>query len=273
MSGRAPLLAVTLACAAGFALTFLLALHTEPGLHDDAALYGSVSGNGLDALTRGGATVLRTIDSGTLALEVLLLAFLGLARGRAAQAAAAAAVVVLSIGSTELLKHGLPHLGGAVPAGRPATFPSGHTSVAVSVGLGLVIASPPVLRAVAAVAGAAYGAAIGLAVVLLGWHYPSDAVGSFFVCGFWAALAGVALGAAPGRAAVSARGLAVGATATAAGLVLAAALAARHALAVDAVRSRPWIVATGAAFGFLSVAVFAVLTPLLGERDLGSSAG
>ncbi len=261
-----PLALVTLLGAAGYALTFLVAVHTPQGLHVDAALYRRLSGYEGVVVQPAGRRALETIDAGSLALGVLVLAFLALVRGRAGRAAAAAALVVCSVGSAELLKHALPHVAGAVPAGRPATFPSGHTAVAVSLGLGLVVALPPLLRATAAIAAAAYGAGIALSVVVLGWHYPSDVVGSFFLCAFWAGGAGIALRARPGGAAISARGLVLAALAAAAALAFAAWLAARHPLAVASVRSQPALLATAVALGALSVALFAVVTPLLGER-------
>jgi membrane-associated phospholipid phosphatase len=257
---------VAVAFAAAFAVTLLAALHTQRGLSLDRSAFERVSGNAPLPFRSAGQRTLRTIDAATVAATLLVLAFLALARGRVARAVAATAVVVLSVGTAELLKHGLPRLAGAVPAGRPPTLPSGHTAVAVSLGLALVIAVPPVLRPTAALAGAAYGAAIAFSVVVLGWHYPSDAIASFFVCGFWAAVVGLALRGTP-RLALSLRGAVVAVAAVALALAAAAALASRHPVAVAAVRSRPALVAAAAAYGLLSLAVFAMVAPLVGERE------
>jgi len=267
MRTRALLPAVAGLAAVAYVLTFLVAVHTDLGLRADARLYREVSGSGGSGFGRAGRTALETIDVSTLAAGVLALAFLALARGRARRALAAAAVVVCSVGSAELLKHGAPHVPGLLPSAREATFPSGHTSVAVSLGLGLVLAVPPVLRGAAALAGAAYAAGIGLSVVVLGRHEPSDVVGAFFLCAMWAALAGVFLRAMPGRAAVSPRGLALAGLTVAGALAIAGVLAARHPSAVESVRSRPALAATAAVFGLVSIAVFGVLTPLLGEEE------
>jgi len=257
---------VAAACAVAFALTVLVFLHTQRGLSLDRSAFERVSGNAPLPFQTAGQRTLRTIDAATVAGAVLVLVFLAVARRRVARAVAAAAVVALSVGSAELLKHGLPWLAGAVPAGRPPTLPSGHTAVAVSLGLALVIAVPPVLRPSAALVGAAYGAAIAFSVVLLGWHYPSDAIASFFVCGFWAAVVGLALRGTP-RLALSLRGAAVAVAAVALALAAAAALASRHPVAVATVRSRPALVAAAAAYGLLSLAVFAAVAPLVGERE------
>ena len=256
-------------CVLGLAVTFLVALHTAQGVHDDAALYRHVSGNAALPVKAAGHRALVALDLGAVVLATVLLAGIALVRRRVGRALAAVAVVVASFGSAEALKHGLGHLGDAIPAGRPATFPSGHTSIAVSLGLALVLAAPPVLRPTAALLGAAYGAGIGLAVIVLGWHYPSDVVGSFFVCGFWAAVAGTLLGDVPRRPQLSAAAVLVAAAAVAAALFGAAVLAQRHPGAMEAARSARSVVATAGLLGVLSLALFAAVTPLVGERPRG----
>jgi len=251
-------------CAGGFALTYAVSLHTAWGLHADATLHQRVSGT--PSLTTAGERALATIDAGSVAAVALVLAFLALARGRVARAGAAVFVVAASVGTAELLKHGLPRVAGALPPGRPPTFPSGHTSIAASLGLALVIAVPPLLRPVAALLGAAYAAGIAVSVVVLGWHFPSDAAGSIFICGFWAAVASAALRDVPGRPKVSVAGIVLALGAVAAGLVLAVALAGRHPAAVEVVRSSRALLATAAVFGVLGVALFTVFTPLVEER-------
>lgn len=265
---RAQLLAVAALAVVGYAATFLVAVHTSAGLRVDARLFHAVNGTSSGTVVaRAGATALETIDAATLTASVLALAFLALVRGRRRRAFAAAAVVVCSVGSAELLKHGGAHVPGMLSTGREATFPSGHTSIAVSLGLALVLAVPPVLRGAAALVGAAYAAGIGLSVVVLAWHEPSDVVGSFFLCAAWTALAGALLGTRPGWAAVSRRGIALAVATVAGALAAAAVLAARHPHAVESARSRPALAATAALLGLLSLAVFGVLTPLLGEEE------
>jgi membrane-associated phospholipid phosphatase len=250
----------------GAVATYLVALHTAQGLHDDAALYARVAGNGIAPVQAAGRRALATIDVGSLAVAALALCFLALARGRVARALAAGALIAVSVGFVELLKHGLPHVAGAIPSGRPATFPSGHTSVAVSLGLALVLAAPPVLRPVAALVGASYAAGIALSVIALGWHYPSDAVASFLICGFWACIAGLVAGGVARRPTVSVPGVLSAVVMVALGLFSAAFLASRHPYAVAAVRSRQSLIATAVALGVLSLATFGALTPLLEEE-------
>jgi membrane-associated phospholipid phosphatase len=263
-----PLPLLALLCALGFAATFLVALHSGQGLHDDAALFRHVSGNPALPVRAAGAAraLLLGIDAGFVAVAAVLLVVLAMLQRRVARAVAGVAIVICSVGSVEALKHGLPQLGGALPDGRAPTFPSGHTSVAASLGLALVLTAPPVLRPAAALAGAAYAAGVGLSLVLLGAHFPSDVVGSFFVCGFWAAAIAAALPGTVARPVVSGAGALIGVGGVALGLIVAAVVAGRHPAAVDALRSARSVLATSVALGLLSIAVFGAFTPLVAEE-------
>lgn len=254
------------AFAAAFALVFLVAIHTGRGLYWDAELYRRASGSELAPVETAGARTLATIDVGSLVSGALLLGLLALVRGRVGRALGAVALVAVSVGSVEALKHGLPHLSGALPPGREATFPSGHSAVAVSLGLALVLAAPPLLRPTASLLGAGYAAAVGFSLVALGWHYPSDVVGSFLVCGFWASVAGLAVGGVPRRLSLSLPALSLALATVALGLLVAAYVAGKHPVAVAEVRSSESLVATGALLGVLSLGTFALLAPLLEER-------
>jgi membrane-associated phospholipid phosphatase len=261
--------AVALACAIGFALTLVVALHTTRGLHDDAALFRHVYGNAALPVRAAGAarTLLLGIDAAFLAIGVVVIAGLAAVQKRPSRALAAVAVVICSVGSAELLKHGLPHVGSMIPSGRPTTIPSGHTSIAVSLGLAIVLAAPPVLRPAAALAGAAYASAVGLSVIVLGWHYPADVVGAFFLSGFWAAAIAAVVGATAARPTISAAGALVATAATVCALLLAAWIASRHPAGVLALRSARSVVATGAVLGALSLAMFGTFASLVGERN------
>ena len=214
---------VALVSAAGFAFVYLLFAHTAHGLAFDAKAFARASGDAPSPYRVAGQRTLQTIDVGTVAAVLVLLSFLALVRGEVRRAAVAAVVTVAPVATAELLKRALPF-----PAGRPPTLPSGHTAVAVSFGFALVIAVPPLLRATAAFAGAAYGAAIAFAVIVLGWHYPSDAAASFFLCGLWVSVVGLRLRSATARPTVSGRGLVLAIAAVAAALAVAAAIASRR---------------------------------------------
>jgi hypothetical protein len=109
-------------------------------------------------------------------------------RERIAQSLVAAAVIVGAVVTTEVLKHWVlerPDL--LLTSIYRNTFPSGHTTVAFSVGIAATLVVPPRLRRVTAVVAVLYAAAIGVAVVAAGWHRPSDVAGAYFVTMAWGA--------------------------------------------------------------------------------------
>jgi membrane-associated phospholipid phosphatase len=246
---------------AAFVAEFVLLVRFPRGVAFDRRAFARLSGAAPTPLEVAGERTLRTIDVASIATALLVFAFLGLVRGHARRAIVAALLVVAPPASAEILKRALPF-----PAGRPPTFPSGHTAAALALGLALVVAVPPVLRVTAALGGAAYGAAIGFSVVVLGWHYPTDAVGSFFLCAAWVGLLALALPEAPERPTVSTRGTILGLVTTVGALAVAAVVASRHPVAVASVRSAQAVVAAGAVFATLSVLLFSVVTPLVDER-------
>ena len=63
----------------------------------------------------------------------------------------------------------------------PDAFPSGHAIAAMSLGLAAVLVTPKRWRTWAAIAAAAYALGVGTALVINGWHYPSDILGGFLV--------------------------------------------------------------------------------------------
>lgn len=92
----------------------------------------------------------------------------------------------------------------------PDAFPSGHATAAFSLAFAwIVFARGGMRRAVAAV-GVAAAIGVGISVVVLRWHFPSDAFGGFLVAAAWACavcaiwqLSDPAEGGAKGRATFS----------------------------------------------------------------------
>ena len=62
-----------------------------------------------------------------------------------------------------------------------------------------VLASPPRARPAVAAIGALFAAAVGLALLILAWHMPSDVLGGYLVATLWMALAVAALRVAERR--------------------------------------------------------------------------
>lgn len=145
---------------------------------------------------------LRIVSGGTLLLAVALVAIVAFLRGRPRMALIAAASVGAAVLTTEVLKLIVLERPDIVPSGLTGTgnsYPSGHTTVGMSVCLAALLVVPARLRIPTALGAGAVGAAFGVAVVAAGWHRPSDAVGAYFVCLSVGALAAIAIRRWPDR--------------------------------------------------------------------------
>lgn len=133
----------------------------------------------------------------TLGLALLLLAVTGILRKRYTATVAALGVVIASTALAELLQRYVlhrPDLVGAPAHLLDGGFPSGHTTLALSVTLGFALVVPYRLRAIAVGACAVWATALGFHTVAAGWHRPGDLIGAHLlvlamVCGTVALLA------------------------------------------------------------------------------------
>ncbi len=190
---------------------YIVAVHTHWGQTiDDAALDGRTHRQSvLNATSR----LLDTISIASLALGTITLMLIALVRRRPHLALTAGVIIGGSCLSTELLKKYLldrPDL-----VGRPDTlgmtnsFPSGHSTVAMSLAVALVIVVAEQARPIAALIGLTYATLVGAGTVTLGWHRPSDVLGAYLVVTAWAGASVAVLlwveGTAPERASAIAR--------------------------------------------------------------------
>jgi membrane-associated phospholipid phosphatase len=186
----------------------------------------------LSAVQSGLALTTHAVDSSDAVLTAVsvvsfvlvggLLVGASLFRRRCDLAAAVALTLVGSFGTTELLKSCLPQRH-AVPHDLANGFPSGHSTVALALGLSFVLVTPNARKPAVAAAAALYAAVMGATLVFYAWHFPSDVGGGFCIATAWAAgAAQLARGplerAIPGRFVVAA--LALVALAVPAALVL-----------------------------------------------------
>jgi hypothetical protein len=227
------------AAAAGVALLLLVAVRTGTGQRWDDAGRADPGGGGsaADAATQ---RLLDTISVSSLALLGVAIMLVAVLRDRPWLAAGAGAVVAGANITTQAMKRSIerPDLAvDGVGAGAGA-FPSGHVTVASSLALALVLVAPPALRWPAALVGGAYAAGVGVAVLVLGWHRPSEVVGAYLVSVAWTALVAAVvvasrgpreLAASPGR---RARAGAVAAVLLAVAFVVVAGVAAQRRLDV-----------------------------------------
>jgi len=185
--------AIRLACfavACGLLLValYMIAVRTHWGQTvDDAALDGRTTrASVLTATDR----VLNTISIASLVLGSAAVMLVALARRRPHLALTAAAIILGSNITTQLMKKVLldrPDLVGRPdPLGHLGSFPSGHSTVAMSLAVGIVIVVPARARPVAVLGGLVYATFVGAGTVTAGWHRPSDVVGAYLVVMVWA---------------------------------------------------------------------------------------
>jgi membrane-associated phospholipid phosphatase len=132
-------------------------------------------------------------DPGSYALVALVLAAIALARGRARVAAAIPVIFIVAGATTEALKHLLATQRfdewlGQAQIGA-ASWPSGHSTAAMTMALCAVLAAPPRLRPTIAAIGGTFAVAVAYAILTLGWHFPSDVFGGYLVAATYVLLA------------------------------------------------------------------------------------
>ena len=183
------LVAFAVACLAMLAILYLVAVHTAWGQRvDDAALDGRTMRPGvLHATDR----LLNTISIASLALGSAAVMVLAVLRRRPHLAVTSGTVILGANISTQVLKRVV--LGRVDLVGRPevlgASFPSGHSTVAMSLAVALVLVVPARARLGAAFGGLAYATLVGVGTVTAGWHRPSDVIGAYLVVMVWAGAA------------------------------------------------------------------------------------
>ena len=173
--------------AAGVVVFRLLGTRTTFGRHFDVSAIQNGLALGGSALDSSNA-VLTAISAASFALIGGLLVGFSLLERRLDLAAAVMITLGGSFATTEYLKGSLPERGW-VPDYLAHGFPSGHSTVALALGLSFVLTAPVRQRSLAATGAALYAAGMGAALVFNAWHLPSDVGGGFCVATAWAAAA------------------------------------------------------------------------------------
>ncbi|MCI1787280.1 MAG: phosphatase PAP2 family protein [Actinomyces sp.] len=177
--------AMVLAFVVSTVVVMRVALSTTRGQAIDTMLMES-------AMTWDGALgALESVVEGIISVPALVIvsaivAAVALLRRRPTLAGRAVAMVAGANATTQLLQHVLdrPDLG--VTTAVANSLPSGHTTVAMSVALALVMVAPMWFREPAAWAGWAWASVTGVTVMVSAWHRPSDVVTALLVTGVWA---------------------------------------------------------------------------------------
>ncbi|WP_410813633.1 phosphatase PAP2 family protein [Micromonospora sp. 067-2] len=189
------LVVLALAQTALFLILWRVAVHTEIGQWVDTV---ALTGNRIGQARIDGPVdrILNAMSVVSLLAATATIGFIALIRGRIALAITATLLIAGANVTTQLLKHGLSRPDYGLDPERVFvgnSLPSGHTTVAASVAVALMLVLPPKVRAVGVFLATAYAAAAGVATLSAGWHRPSDAVAAYLVVGVWAALAGIVL--------------------------------------------------------------------------------
>jgi membrane-associated phospholipid phosphatase len=178
-----------------FLALWRFAVDTQPGqMLDTIALTGNTIGRQrIDGLVN---TVLNAMSVVSLVAATAVIGFIALIRGRIALAIVTIMLIAGANVTTQMLKYGIhrPDFGvDPQRMGAGNSLPSGHTTVAASVAVALVLVLPPRIRGWGALLAAGYTALAGVATLSAGWHRPSDAAAALLVVGGWAAGAGLLL--------------------------------------------------------------------------------
>jgi membrane-associated phospholipid phosphatase len=192
-------LAACIACGGALLLVVVLAYAFGPAETLDAKLLTHFGASPSTNAYEAAHGLARLADP--LPLLVMLAAVVAIALSWGGRREALAAVVVVAGANvtTQLLKALLAHPryqpdGGAIEIWSDA-FPSGHATAAASIAVAMVLAAPPRVRPLAALTGAGFAFAVGIALVVLQWHFASDVLGGYLVVAAWgfAALAALRL--------------------------------------------------------------------------------
>jgi membrane-associated phospholipid phosphatase len=225
-----------------------------------------------------------SVDLPYLVAALLLICVAGIAWGRPRQVAAAVVLVVGANFLTQLIKIVAAHPRYQSFLGPhqldDSAFPSGHATAAMSLALAAVLVTPRRWRRVVAVGGGSFALAVSTALVIQGWHFPSDILGAFLVNGMvsmlvLAGLAAIGARSAAGRsdaprrrpalAAISASTLQLLAVAVAAG---AAAVLLTHPSAVTSYAAAH-TTSVAAAIG-IALASFGIVSGVTAELETRS---
>jgi membrane-associated phospholipid phosphatase len=190
------LIAAAFACVLAAALTYAASVHVGFVQRADLRMLEGFVGVQNARSHHLASSLAGLFDPAPFAVLAAAVAALGVARARVGLAVAAAVAMLGANVTTQLLK-------AALVSGRPLVFgapvgthawPSGHATASMSLALALVMVTPPRLRPAAGAAGGLLAVGVSYAVLLLGWHYPSDVAGGFLIAAGWSCLpAAVAL--------------------------------------------------------------------------------
>ncbi|WP_127843448.1 phosphatase PAP2 family protein [Actinomyces wuliandei] len=187
--GRAVLLASC--CLVGVLVLWWLCVGTYTGQRlEAAALEGSEIGS--HYVSDQARALLSTVSMPAAVVLVAVILLVGWLRGSHRRALWAVVAVVGANLSTQVIKQWVlwrPDYDITARWDNANTLPSGHTTMAASAAVALVLLAGTRWRTAAAWAGAAATAAMGYSTLVCQWHRPSDVLSAVLVAVAWGAVA------------------------------------------------------------------------------------
>lgn len=189
------LIAVSYALIGGAAFygVYHLFVRTAAGQRvDEIAFAGSELGR--TSLWRFAAPILDVVSLGFVILVIIISATVAILRQRWLLITQVAIVMGGTNIATQVLKRVLPRpdldvTGTVGPAWGVNTLPSGHTTVAMTTAIALLLIAPPKIRPLLAIIGTGYGVATGISTLIGGWHRASDVIAAIFLTLVFTAIA------------------------------------------------------------------------------------
>lgn len=183
--------AVTALCLAGLAATWVVAA-LVPITHarDATALY-DFTRLGRPRVDMLANHILHLLEPGLYTVWALIVVGVALVRRRVRLALAMALVLPLAPLSAEVLKPLLahPHAYAGLKDINPASWPSGHATAAMTLALCAILVAPYALQPMVALLGGTFVVGVGVSLLILAWHMPSDVFGGYLLAGLWVSLA------------------------------------------------------------------------------------
>lgn len=182
-----PLLSLLVAAVCGAAVVLMArgAVGTASGQRlDQLTLSGSRNHDGL--LSRIAELAVETVSMPVIIALLALTAVIALLRRRPALLLPLASLVLGANLTTQVIKHLLVSREVLGPGIEPTTnsFPSGHSTLAATTMIALVLVAGRA-RPLVAPLGLLWSGAAGIGTLVTGWHRPSDVIGAIAVSAAW----------------------------------------------------------------------------------------
>ena len=163
----------------GFLVAYAALILTETGQRlENLALRGARQQ--FEELKAESLAELHQISALGFAVAIGVIMLVALVRRKPRLAFIVAVIMGVSVVIAEVAKRLLvrPDLADAPPNWLHNSFPCGHVSVAVAIGIGAIIVAPYALRWLATIGAAFYASAISMDVATAGWHRLSGVIGA-----------------------------------------------------------------------------------------------